>query len=49
MKLTSPKFGNGNNIPRKFTCEGGDFNPTLIIEAIPAGTKSLALIAGSHS
>ncbi|MEA2053353.1 MAG: YbhB/YbcL family Raf kinase inhibitor-like protein [Euryarchaeota archaeon] len=44
MKLTSPEFENGNKIPRKFTCEGGDFNPALIIEDIPAGTKSLALI-----
>ena len=44
MKLTSPKFGNGNNIPREFTCEGDNINPRLIIEAIPAGTKSLALI-----
>ena len=44
MKLTSPEFGNGNKIPRKFTCEGDDFNPTLIIEDIPAGAKSLALI-----
>ena len=44
MKLTSPEFENGNKIPRKFTCEGDDFNPKLIIEAIPAGAKSLALI-----
>ncbi len=44
MKLTSPEFENGNKIPREFTCEGDDFNPKLIIEDIPAGTKSLALI-----
>ncbi len=44
MKLTSPKFENGNKIPRKFTSEGDNINPTLIIEDIPAGTKSLALI-----
>ncbi len=44
MKLTSPEFENGKMIPRKFTCERDDFNPTLIIEDIPAGTKSLALI-----
>ncbi len=44
MKLTSPEFENGKMIPRKFTCEGDDINPTLIIEDIPAGTKSLALI-----
>ena len=44
MKLTSPEFENGNKIPRKFTSEGDNINPTLIIEDIPAGTKSLALI-----
>ena len=44
MKLTSPEFENGKSIPRKFTCEGDDFNPRLIIEAIPAVAKSLALI-----
>lgn len=44
MKLTSPDFENNKMIPRKFTCEGEDVNPTLIIEDIPAGTKSLALI-----
>ena len=44
MEVTSPEFGNGKKIPRKFTCEGDDINPTLIIEDIPAGTKSLALI-----
>lgn len=44
MKLTSPEIENGKKIPRKFTCEGDDINPTLIIEDIPVGTKSLALI-----
>jgi len=44
MELRSPEFGNGKKIPREFTCEWDDINPTLIIEAIPAGTKSLALI-----
>jgi Raf kinase inhibitor-like YbhB/YbcL family protein len=31
-------------IPKKFTCDGDDIHPTLIIENIPAETKSLALI-----
>lgn len=44
MQLTSPDFEQGKLIPEKFTCEGDDINPTLIIENIPAGTKSLALI-----
>ena len=44
MKLTSPAFENNSNVPPEFTCEGKDVNPPLIIENIPAGTKSLALI-----
>lgn len=44
MEVRSPEFENGKKIPRKFTCEGGDFNPSLIIGDIPAGAKSLALI-----
>lgn len=44
MKITSPDFKNNEFIPVKFTCEGEDVNPALIIENIPDGTKSLALI-----
>lgn len=44
MKITSPAFENNSNIPSKFTCEGRDINPPLIIENIPAGTESMALI-----
>jgi Raf kinase inhibitor-like YbhB/YbcL family protein len=44
MKLTSPEFGNGEMIPKKFTCEGADINQALIIEGVPVETKSLALI-----
>lgn len=44
MKLTSSEFENDKWIPKKFTCEGDDINPTLIIEDIPVRTKSLALI-----
>ncbi len=44
MKLTSAEFGNNEFIPEKFTCEGNDINPALIIENVPASAKSLALI-----
>jgi Raf kinase inhibitor-like YbhB/YbcL family protein len=44
MKLTSPDFENNNHIPKKFTCQGQDINPALIIADIPDGTASLALI-----
>lgn len=44
MVITSPAFQNGEAIPRKFTCDGGDVNPEFFIQNVPAGAKSLALI-----
>ncbi len=44
MKLTSPGFENNGYIPIRFSQEGEDINPPLVIENIPQGTKSLALI-----
>ncbi len=44
MKITSPDFENNNFIPGKFTCDGENINPGLIIEGIPEGAKTLALI-----
>ena len=44
MKLTSPEFNNNGFIPQKFTCEGEDINPPLVMEIIPAMTERLALI-----
>ncbi|MEK6728137.1 MAG: YbhB/YbcL family Raf kinase inhibitor-like protein [Candidatus Omnitrophota bacterium] len=44
MKLTATEFKNNELMPKKFTCEGDDINPVLIIEGAPSNTKSLALI-----
>ena len=44
MKITSPEFENSQFIPAKFTCQGKNVNPGLIIEGIPETAKSLALI-----
>jgi Raf kinase inhibitor-like YbhB/YbcL family protein len=44
MKLTSPEFGNNELIPKKFSCQGQDVNPTLVIDDMPKDAKSLALI-----
>ena len=44
MKATSTEFEHNQMIPAKFTCQGEDINPTLKIEDIPEGTKSLVLI-----
>jgi Raf kinase inhibitor-like YbhB/YbcL family protein len=44
MKITSPEFGHNQLIPKKFTCQGEDINPALVIEGVPGDAKSLALI-----
>jgi Raf kinase inhibitor-like YbhB/YbcL family protein len=44
LKITSPAFQDNGYIPRQYTCDGNDVNPPLVIESVPAGTKSLAII-----
>jgi Raf kinase inhibitor-like YbhB/YbcL family protein len=45
FNLESAAFKSGEDIPKKFTCEGADVSPHLKWGDPPAGTKSLALIA----
>ncbi|MGH9804909.1 MAG: YbhB/YbcL family Raf kinase inhibitor-like protein [Candidatus Acidiferrales bacterium] len=45
FSLQSPAFSHGEDIPRKFTCDGPDLSPALNWSEPPAGTRSLALIA----
>jgi Raf kinase inhibitor-like YbhB/YbcL family protein len=42
--LTSSAFGAGQQIPKKYTCEGDDRSPPLAWAGAPSGTKSFALI-----
>jgi len=44
MKLSSPDFNDNELIPKRFTCQGEDVSPTLLIENLPANAKSLVLI-----
>lgn len=44
LELTSSSF-RGGEIPKKFTCDGGDGSPDLAWGAPPSGTQSFALIA----
>lgn len=44
MQITSPAFTNNQNIPAKYTCDGDDVNPPLVISEVPDKTQSLALV-----
>ena len=44
MIITSSAFEHNASIPGKFTCTGGDVNPELLIQNVPASAKSLTLI-----
>ncbi|MFH1281831.1 MAG: YbhB/YbcL family Raf kinase inhibitor-like protein [Candidatus Omnitrophota bacterium] len=44
MQLKSPEFKDSQFIPVKFSCEGEDVNPELMIGDISPEAKSLALI-----
>jgi phosphatidylethanolamine-binding protein (PEBP) family uncharacterized protein len=39
---------NNQFIPAKFTCDGEDLNPSLIIEEVPEETKRLTLEANGR-
>lgn len=43
--ISSPAFEHGGAIPRRYTCDGDDISPPLEWTGVPAGAKSLALIA----
>ncbi len=44
MKISSPVFLNSETIPAKYTCDGENVNPPLLIEGAPLEAKSLVLI-----
>jgi Raf kinase inhibitor-like YbhB/YbcL family protein len=44
LKISSPIFDNNGYIPQKYTCDGMDINPPLLIENVPEKARSLALI-----
>ena len=45
MKITSSAFREGESIPSKFTCDGGNTSPPLQIGDVPSEAKSVVLIA----
>jgi len=45
LKVTSSAFVEGGLIPPRYTCDGADISPPLRWDAVPEGTKSIALIS----
>ena len=44
LVISSPAFSAGGDIPRIYTCDGGDISPGLEFSGLPAATESLVLI-----
>ena len=44
FRVSSPVFENNGTIPKKYGCEGENVNPSLKIERVPSGAKSIALV-----
>lgn len=44
LTLKSPAFTYGAPIPARYTCDGDDIHPPLVVAGVPEGTASLALI-----
>jgi hypothetical protein len=44
LKISSPAFENGKEIPKKYTCDGANVNPPLKVENARSNAKSLALV-----
>ncbi len=42
--VKSQAFENNRHIPAKYTCDGDEVSPPLIVESVPPETKSLVLI-----
>ena len=44
LELSSAAFGEGDEIPRRYTCDGQDVSPPLSWSGSPPNTKSFAII-----
>jgi len=44
FEISTPAFKNGSLIPQKFTCDGENISPEIIIKDIPKDTKSIAIV-----
>jgi Raf kinase inhibitor-like YbhB/YbcL family protein len=49
LKITSSAFLNAETIPIKYTCDGENINPEIIVSDIPEKTKTLVIIVEDSS
>lgn len=44
LVISSPSFIEGGQIPKMYTADGDGINPPLVIDEVPDGTRTMALI-----
>ena len=44
MRISSPAFEDEGNIPQRYTCDGENLSPALVLEDVPPETVSLVLV-----
>ena len=44
LEVTSLAFGDGETIPKRHTCDGGNISPPLRFDGAPAGTVTYAVV-----
>lgn len=44
LRLTSTAFRQGGDIPKKYTCDGGNLSPPFTWTGVPEGTRSFLLV-----
>lgn len=49
MAISSPAFAIDGPIPEKYTCDGDDISPPMVVSEIPGSTETLALVVSDAS
>ncbi|KSW12765.1 hypothetical protein CF15_06540 [Pyrodictium occultum] len=44
IEVASPAFSEGGRIPSRYTCDGGDVSPPLLLKGVPEKARSLLIL-----
>lgn len=44
LAVSTPAFPDGGSIPARYTVEGADVSPRIVVESVPADTETLAVV-----